>query len=617
MLGTRKSHHSKTLKLSLFNGEKLVFDFALDKKKILVGNSPHADIKIEDNRISFYHAFINLDNQGGGEIIDLSSDNGTFINGKRIQKSFFAEGDLIRFGELEFTVSEHLLDGHIANRDENIKKVKIDELIIPPKNGNTKGLVLIDGEYCDITFSENYKALMDLPTGKLLDFSKFVDYSDDNKNLNTKEILKKVDGKSIEVSVLSMGNIISVDYLHLNGSDQTFYFSSQTNGRDSVMLDTLEEGEKIPFLKVSGGKVHACKLNGFEGHNLAQKQFDIFKSADFVNINLQDEVTYIWKSVQIFIKLVDAPPKTKFAPFFGRDREFQKDASKVFSLLFSIMLLLLLVDITPVAPPEKKLAIIYKRAPKVEKEKTPEANSQTDDNQGVKEHHKPDKKIEMAKKSDPAPAAKPNKAESAPAPAAPAKMAAYEFKSNSLNSLFSSDSMKNTESAKSGKSAAATKNYEGSGANSASLKTGSGANVGTLGSDSSGSGSVSSGAKGLISKNGTDSTYVEPKTVILGSMDPELLRKILQEYIPQFRHCYQQELEANEAIQGVVDLNFRIENNGSVSKVNIKVKNASFSANGTNCMGNVLKVIDFPKPKGGGHVDVKQPLNFFSERNKI
>ena len=31
----------------------------------------------------------------------------------------------------------------------------------------------------------------------------------------------------------------------------------------------------------------------------------------------------------------------------------------------------------------------------------------------------------------------------------------------------------------------------------------------------------------------------------------------------------------------------------------------------------LLGLIDFPKPKGGGVVDVRQPLNFFAETEKI
>jgi hypothetical protein len=148
------------------------------------------------------------------------------------------------------------------------------------------------------------------------------------------------------------------------------------------------------------------------------------------------------------------------------------------------------------------------------------------------------------------------------------------------------------------------------------LKANTNSDVGTLGQDFSGNYDSSTGAQGLSSKSGVDTTYQDPKTVVLGSMDPELLRKILKEYLPQFRHCYQKELESNEAAKGVIDLHFRINPNGSVSKIAIKGKRARFSKSGTGCMAGVLKLIDFPKPKGGGVVDVKQPLNFFSEKNK-
>lgn len=608
--------NSKVLKLTLSQGHSKISNFSLTKRKILVGSGPHSDIKIEDKHISFYHALIILDENGGGEIIDLKSDNGSYLNGKKIEKSFFFEGDYLRFSELEFRVEEDVEVQKIENQDQAVTRLKRLELVPPPPQvASLEGLVLIDGEYCDITFKENYIPLNELPIGKTLDFKGYIDFYENDKSITSDKIIKTSKQKSLEVAILSNGHIISVDYLPFSGKEQTFYFSDHISSSNTVCLEILESGDKIPFFKFHGGKPHFCKINGQETFNLSEGSGDLFSKTEIVAVDLNDTISYRSKTIQIFIKLVDSPPRTKYAPFFGRDKEFQKDAGKVFGILISLMFLLLLVDITPPTPPEKKLAIIYKRAPKLEKAKTPEANSSVDDNQGVKEHHKPDQKIEMAKKADPAPAAKPQKSESAPP--APQKMAAYEFKSSSLNSLFSSDSLKNTETKKSGRSVANSKNFEGVGADSSALKTGSGNAVGTLGSDHSGSGNVSSGAKGLISKNGTDSTYVEPKTVILGSIDPELLRKILQEYIPQFRHCYQQELEQNESIQGVVDLNFRIENDGRASKVNIKVKNASFSAAGTNCMGNVLKVIDFPKPKGGGHVDVKQPLNFFSERNKI
>lgn len=138
------------------------------------------------------------------------------------------------------------------------------------------------------------------------------------------------------------------------------------------------------------------------------------------------------------------------------------------------------------------------------------------------------------------------------------------------------------------------------------------------GKDAVGNYDRSTTTKGLANKKGIDTAFVQADTVVLGSIDPEILRKILGEYLAQFKFCYQQELqEQSEKIKGIVDLNFRIEGDGKVSKVNIKSAQTKFSDHGISCMSNILKMIDFPKPKGGGLVDVRQPLNFFSESTKI
>lgn len=139
-----------------------------------------------------------------------------------------------------------------------------------------------------------------------------------------------------------------------------------------------------------------------------------------------------------------------------------------------------------------------------------------------------------------------------------------------------------------------------------------------LGKDTYGNYDRSTTAKGLANKKGTDTAFVQSDTVVLGSIEPEVLRKILQEYLPQFKFCYQQELQENsEKIKGIIDLNFRIEGDGKVSVVNIKSQSTKFSSKGISCMGNILHMIEFPKPKGGGLVDVRQPLNFLSESTKI
>lgn len=139
-----------------------------------------------------------------------------------------------------------------------------------------------------------------------------------------------------------------------------------------------------------------------------------------------------------------------------------------------------------------------------------------------------------------------------------------------------------------------------------------------LGKDTAGNYDRSTSTKGLAGKKGIDTAFVQTNTVVLGSIDPDVLRKILGEYLSQFKFCYQQELQENsEKIRGIVDLNFRIDGEGHVSRVDIKSAQTKFSDRGIGCMSGILRTIEFPRPKGGGLVDVRQPLNFFSENTKI
>ena len=194
-------------------------------------------------------------------------------------------------------------------------------------------------------------------------------------------------------------------------------------------------------------------------------------------------------------------------------------------------------------------------------------------------------------------------------------MKAYKFSSKKLNKFLATSSNFKANAFAKGSSAQASATSFNAISDVKSAKNGLTSDAPSkLGSDSTGSSSFSSGTKGLSSKRGFNSLEADPKTVVLGSIDPELLRKILQEYIPQFKYCYQQELKTNENAEGVIDLSFRIQGSGRVSNIRVTGKKAKFSPSGVSCMSKVLRIIKFPIPKGGGVVDVKQPLNFVSER---
>lgn len=133
-----------------------------------------------------------------------------------------------------------------------------------------------------------------------------------------------------------------------------------------------------------------------------------------------------------------------------------------------------------------------------------------------------------------------------------------------------------------------------------------GAATGVLGS--------SKGAEGLSAKKAIYTAGIPSETVVLGSMDPDVIRRILLDHLPQFRYCYQKELERTGAdTSGTVKLDFTIGASGHVSQAGIEGSSA-LPADVKRCVVGVLKGITFPEPMGGGKVGVKQPMNFYPKK---
>ena len=622
----------KVLKLIGHKDGHIAYDFDLTKRKLLVGRAPHADIVIDDPAISFYHAFIFID-EHGGKLVDLESDNGIFLNGKRVERTFFSDGDTIRLGPIEFHIEENILEsvGETLFEDQDegvVEKISSDDILdLPPELPPVPGLVVIDGEYCDIVFDESSEKTFDhIPAlEQSVGADNFID-PDEKKEEDIPKIARKVDQLAVEISVMINGNIVSLDYLPLKKN--TYYASSLGHFKNTICIPTLETEDRIPFIDVSGSDVTVHALDGMVTRNRHTGNQNIFADNKTTNLEKMDILSYEYRGLQVVVRLADAPPLLRLAPFFGRDRDFQKQTAKVVGVIMGLMLMLLFID-TTVEVPKKKIAVIYRKAIKSKKPSDTKSKSiadKKDTDTGIKKNKQPNQETKMAKKSD-TKAKKPTKtkkvAKSKPKAAttkqkvtkAP-KMKAYKFNAKTkLSSLFNSNKNLKPTKVNKANNATGTQGFKSnSAASDAKVTAATASNVGTLGQDFSGNYDSSSGAQGLSSKSGIDTTYADPKTVVLGSMDPELLRKILQEYLPQFRHCYQKELESNEAAKGVIDLHFRITASGGVSNIDIVGKKAKFSRSGVGCMAGVLKLIDFPKPKGGGVVDVKQPLNFLSSK---
>lgn len=578
--------------------------FIVDKKKILIGSTDRCDFKISDPSISSIHAFLIIRGEGC-MIKDLYSETGIYLNGCRVEEACLFSGDKLTIGTLSFVVESLDEKTSIFNPDDTITSVLPSSFIeLPPR----EGLTFIDGDYCDITFDDS----LFKPLSKIPDIHIHGDYVELDETQIPLDIIHAIKDKRLEIINYVNGLMMDVTYLNLN--DGEYYLNSTRKLKTDILFHTLN---KTKIFSIKDGDLKFYTIES------------ISPSVDWDKINLNETFFLSCGTEQISFRLIDHATGWKGIPAFYRDRDFFRQGPKVFAGIFLPLLLLLFVTIPKNEDTRDEVAVIYKLPDKLIKPteaqeksevKSEELTSKTE-NSGQKETEQPNQKVEFAQASQQqkvvAKATAPAAAAAKPVQTTPVK--AYEFKSSvAFNSLVGDAPKINTEGSTSKNAVKNAKFNSGSSDNGALV---AGADIGVSkfnGSDKKGSGTGSYGSRGLASKAGFDSSYLEPKTVVLGSMDPELLRKILREYIPQFRHCYQQELIGySDKIKGVIDLNFTITSGGKVSKYDIKVKDAQFSQRGVGCMGSVLSLIDFPKPKGGGVVDVRQPLNFFAETEKI
>ena len=188
----------------------------------------------------------------------------------------------------------------------------------------------------------------------------------------------------------------------------------------------------------------------------------------------------------------------------------------------------------------------------------------------------------------------------------------FDFKSTVSSLMAKGGAVKNVNIADSADVTKGLSGVEGAGSKGATVKRSKLAgSVGSLAGAAAGKLDAGQGLDGISDKRVTYTAGIPYKTVVLGGMDPDVIRRILKEHIPQFRYCYQKELDrVKSPMSGVLKLNFVIGNSGHVTKAGVTARSA-LPRNLKGCVVNVLKGIKFPSPLGGGVVEVNQPINFY------
>ena len=138
------------VKLVLQRGTSPGQAFRLRSTEMIIGRQKGCGVRIPSGQVSRQHCLVTLE-EDLVRVEDLTSANGTFINGRRIKKrEVLRPGDKLAVGPITFIVhyqlSQLALDRLLKEGDEQVEAVPLDEVEVMGEAGGDVELVL-DGDH--------------------------------------------------------------------------------------------------------------------------------------------------------------------------------------------------------------------------------------------------------------------------------------------------------------------------------------------------------------------------------------------------------------------------------------------------------------------------------------
>ena len=140
---------------------------------------------------------------------------------------------------------------------------------------------------------------------------------------------------------------------------------------------------------------------------------------------------------------------------------------------------------------------------------------------------------------------------------------------------------------------------------------GSGLGLARIGTNGIGGGLANYG-DGKGGMRGKENGEIGPgpgKPEVTGSIDPELIRKVVHDHRAQIRTCYETQLANKPSLSGKLISAWTIDQSGSVTEAHTQESTLKDGAV-ANCVAQKIKTWRFPIPKGGGEVFVTYPFIF-------
>ncbi len=629
------------LTLKVFKGDSLVASKDYERDIIKIGRLSSAHLCLEDEKVSRIHSVIEVATDGAMSIIDMGSVEGTYVNGKRVNKGQLTFGDEIRVGgttirlENPAAVAAANLAVAVAGTNETTAKNPVVGTQAPAVGLAQAAGAVAPAAALDASFvATQQNAVVAAEPAPVAPAAPV----EAEPRVRTVRKTKSTGPQGLGLR-FAWGDQRVGEFFIAPGLKHSFSVGSAA-GVDFIMGDSKLGAPKFEVVR-SDGQSFSVRFTGKMKGELTRKGDtkdlkEVIESGkashegEAYTLTLQAD-DFFWVDLGgVTLELCFQPvPKRVVAPL-GESLDYT--ALNIFLVMFFVASVFVIGAMNrtgeddqyadELAADNARIAKLIIKPPETQKNKFLERLNQQKEKKKSGEMAAKNRGDEgqMGKKdaaktnNRTAPKGEPNKKDEARA--LTAKI--FGGGKGGISTVFGKSglggdlksAMGNMFGAKAGDSGGfGGMGLRGSGGGGGG--TGDTVGIGGIGTKGrgGGTGAYGSGVGVLGGKQSVDVGITSSDPEVMGSLDKELIRKVIQMNRGQIRYCYESLLNRFPKLGGKVAVKFVITATGSVASSSVAQSTAG-NADLETCVAGRVRTWKFPEPKGGGVVVVTYPFIF-------
>jgi FHA domain len=632
---------SVPLTLKVFKGEDFIVAKDYDRDIIKIGRLSSAHLCLDDEKVSRIHSVIEVSQDGSLSIIDMGSVEGTFVNGKRVNKGALSFGDEIRVGGTTIRIDA---SGQATAVAPGVAPMIPLGAEAPPATqpAIAAASAVANGFQHAATMTPQVSTA--LPTEPVIRRAPAarngeavaapVQQEQSGAIARGRPARRKGAGPlGVELRFMWGDKIVAEHFIAPNqkvnfkiGSAPKVDFDmgdSRLDGSSFELLRCDKGNATIRFTSKMDGELHLRNGEKVIPLEEARKSGAASPDGDGMGIMLgADDFVWIDLGGVIVEASLQPVPKAVFVPF-AETVDFL--ALNIFLVVFFLGLLFAITAANraeegdeyadELSDTNARIAKLLIKPPEIKKSTGPAGKK--DSGEAAAKHKGDEGK--MGKKDAPvrsahaAPKGDPNNKDQA------RQMMSKLFGgSGGLSTVMGPNGLGGELKSAMGNmfgAAAGDANGLGGlglrGSGSGGGGIGDSIGIGGIGTKGrgGGTGGYGSGVGSLSGKKSVDPTISSDDATVMGSLDKELIRQVIRRNAGQIRYCYENLLAQFPKLGGKVSIKFIITATGSVSTSQVAGSDAG-NRQLESCVAGRVQTFLFPKPKGGGVVVVTYPFIF-------